>query len=141
MKTWMLVGLLVVLAGCAAPKVVVESLDATGRSVPAEAVAVLDAVPNAAGYSVIARISVAGVEPAYPTARGRTGLEAALRARAGALGADAVVVTRDYGVGGEPPGYTGLTTLHTRHALTTGGVTMGRVRTIKALAIVYDTAP
>ena len=142
MKTLILVSSLVLLTGCAAPSVFVDSFEQLDRKVPAKEVEVLRDSPEAAQpFRVIARLSVVGHEPAYPSYRGRTQIMETLRAKAGALGADAVVVTLDYGVGGEPVEYTGLEVLETSNEMTgsaSDGFVLARVHTIKAFAIVYE---
>ena len=143
MKTSILVASLFFLTGCAAPKVFVDSYEDLHRTVPAEEVDVLhDSSEAAQSYRVIAHLSVVGHEPAYPSYRGRTKIMDTLRARAGALGADAIVVVQDHGVGGEPVQYTGLEALETRMegpGSASEGLVVARVHTIKAMAIVYES--
>jgi len=90
---------------------------------------------------VIALLSVTGAERAYRSARDRTRIIDALLSKAGALGADAVVVTLDYGVGGGP-----VDLRDTREEVdgadVLGAAAVGmfgsRIHTIKAMAIVYE---
>ena len=142
MKPFLFILLLICFTSCAPPKVYVHSFEQSGRSVPGEEVEVLrDSTDIEQPYKVIAHLSVVGAEPAYPSARGRNKIENALRDKAGALGANAVVITLDYGVGGEPVAYTGMQALDTGRNTSrsvTDGIVTNRVHTIKAIAIVYE---
>ncbi len=143
MKTFILVSLLVCLTGCAwSPKVLVAPLEQPQRSVPAEDVDFFaDSTEVQRPFRVIARLSVTGAERAYHRSRDRTRIIDALRSKAGALGADAVVVTLDYGFGGGP-----VDLRDTREEVdgvdvlgaAAVGIFSNRIHTIKAMAIVYE---
>ncbi len=143
MKTFMLIALLVCLTSCATgPKVLVHPFEQPQRSVPAQDVDFfVDATEISQPFRVIAHLSVTGAEPVYFSARARTKIVDALRSKAGALGADAVVVTLDYGVGGEPVASTGMRGAESgREVLdaVAGGLLTSRIHTIKAMAIIYE---
>ncbi len=143
MKILMFVSLLVCLTGCVpGPRVLVHPFEQPQRSVPAQEVEfIVDSDEIQRPYRVVAHLSVTGAERFYRTERDREEIEEALRSKAAEWGADAVVVTSDYGAWGNAAASNAMPDVETgREAV--GALALGvfssRIHTIKAVAIVYQ---